>query len=178
MNAELIFRKNGRSSVSLLCGMLLLIAGCTGGSGLGTGTVVGTWNIVKAAVTGSVSPTNMDDFDSTYNGIGEGGKVAEKWVIKEENGQLNLYITDIYSQTYGPIPGQATADGATFQIQYQDPRISAYGIPSQSITTIGVHLSATGLWGTEEIKTYIANGLGIIDYSVPSTEAWIFRGTP
>jgi hypothetical protein len=153
----------------------LLPAGC--GSGVSpTGTVTGTWRVFKQAVTGSTAPTSIDDPNAGYNGIDTGGQVFERWAITSENGQLKMTITDLYGQSYGPIPGQATSDGAAFQIQYEDPRIAAYGVPSQSVTTIVVHLAATGLWGTEEIKTYVANGLGIIDYSVPSTESWIFRG--
>jgi hypothetical protein len=155
-----------------------MIFGC--GSGVGTNslsTVEGTWKIVKKAVTGSVSPTSIDDPDAGYNGIDTGGQVAEQWTISNQNGQLQMTITDIYGQSYGPISGQTTTQGTVFQIRYQDPRMTALGVQSDCTTTIVCNLSVQGLWGTEEIKSYTANGLGIIDYSVPSTESWTFRGT-
>jgi hypothetical protein len=160
-----------------LCFSVAMIFGC--GSGVGTPgltSVEGTWKVVKKAVTGSVSAADAEN-PTSYNGIDTGGEVAEQWTIANQNGQLQLTITDIYGQSYGPIPGQVTTQGTVFQIRYQDPRMTAYGVQSDCTTTIVCNLSAQGLWGTEEIKSYIANGLGIIDYSVPSTEAWTFRAT-
>ncbi len=175
-NPKMVF--NARCLVILtLCLSLCLTLGC--GSSMGTNgltTVEGTWNIVKKAVTGSVSAADAQN-PTSYNGIDTGGEVAEKWTISNQNGQLQLMITDLYGQTYGPIQGQTTTQGTVFQIRYQDPRMTAYGVNSDCTTTIVCNLSAQGLWGTEEIKSYVANGLGIIDYSFPSTEAWTFRGT-
>jgi len=157
-----------------LCAVLIVLAGCGSGvSSLG-GTVVGTWKIVKTAVTGAVSYANPED-TSTANGIDTGGQVAEQWTITNENGQYKLMVTDIYGQTYGPIPGQASSTGVIFQAQYQDPRIVAYGVPTQSTVTIDARLSSNGLWGTEQITTLVGNGLNSV---LPTTESWTFRGTP
>lgn len=145
------------------------------GTGGQPGTILGDWRVIKSIVGGAVSvPLDFSGDEIGYNGTGaglkDGDSVFEDWTIVNENGQFKL------TSIYGSIYGSATADGAYFQYQGEDPRVSAWGVPNVLQITIELHLSPNGeIYGGIINQLYVANGIGILTAAPP--ESWTFRGT-
>lgn len=147
----------------------------TGGGTVAPGTILGNWRVIKSIVGGAVSiPLDFSGDEISYNGTGaglkDGDSVFEDWSIVEENGQFKL------TSIYGSIYGAATADGAFFQYQGEDPRVSAWGVANVLQITIELHLSPNGeIYGGIVNQLYVANGIGMLQPAPP--ESWTFRGT-
>lgn len=141
----------------LLAGLLaagfLPFCGCGSTAGTGTGTVVGKWNISE----------------HTLDGVNQ---TTEDWTITAQNGQFVL------TSAVGSTTGTATANGASFTWQGQDPTLTNMGVNNILQLDIECYVKADGsMYGTKVITRYVANGLGQMD-PTPSTESWEFVAMP
>ncbi len=138
-------------------------------------TVVGNWRVIKTIVGGSqVAPLDWSsDSPVPYGegaGLEDGDSVFEDWSIVNENGQLKL------TSPYGSCYGNPTADGALFEWQGEDPRVTVWGVSNILVITIECHLSPNGeMYGGIINQLYVANGIGILTPAPP--ESWTFKAT-
>ncbi len=141
----------------------------------GPATVEGEWRVIKTIVGGSqVAPIDWSsDSPVPYGegaGLEDGDSVFEDWSIVSEIGQLKL------TSPYGSCYGNPTADGAFFEWQGEDPRVTVWGVSHVLTITIECHLSPNGeMYGGIINQLYVVNGIGVLTPAPP--ESWTFKAT-